>query len=351
MPADTAADLVLMGTILTVDECRPTAEALAVRGGRIAAVGDRDEMARWTGPDTEVIDVGDGCVLPGFVEAHGHPVMEAVVLSERMVDIRPVTLPDADAVVAAVRREAGARGADGAYLNGWDPLLQTGLPEPTLAWLDGIAPDSPLVIIHNSGHKAFFNTAAARNAGLGRDTPDPKGARYGRDAAGELDGSAEEIAAVFPLLGDVIDPAGYPDLLRAECVRLNRAGITLCSDMAFDPVFRPLLDGLRRRAHRPAAHLRDVHTGDGVRGVPGQRRRPAASGRHQDLGGRLALGRQHRPVLSVPGHRGHPQHRRAAGFLRACQLQPRAAAPRSSAPTSRSAGRWPATCTATRAST
>ncbi|EUA22411.1 amidohydrolase family protein [Mycobacterium xenopi 3993] len=109
--------------------------------------------------------------MPGFVEAHGHPLMEAVVLSDRIVDIRPVTMRDADDVVAAIRREVGKRGPAGAYLSGWDPLLQPGLPAPTLAWLDGIAPDGPLVILHNSGHKAYFNSPAARQAGLTRDTP------------------------------------------------------------------------------------------------------------------------------------------------------------------------------------
>jgi predicted amidohydrolase YtcJ len=98
-----------------------------------------------------------------------------------------------------------------------------------------------LVIIHNSGHKAYFNSAAARRLGLNRDTPDPQGAKYGRDAHGELDGTAEETAAVFPLLGGAIDPAGYPAMLLAECARLNRAGLTTCSEMAFDPMYRPVL--------------------------------------------------------------------------------------------------------------
>ncbi|MGF2952944.1 amidohydrolase, partial [Mycobacterium sp. THU-M116] len=236
------ADLVFTGTVLTVDESRPTAEALAVADGRIVAVGTRAEVAALVGAGTETVDVGDGCVMPGFVEAHGHPLMEALALSDRIVDIRPVTLRDAEDVVTAVRRETAARGAAGAYLSGWDPLLQPGLPQPTPAWLDDVAPDGPLVIIHNSGHQAYFNHAAAERAGLTRGTPDPKGARYGRGPDGELDGSAEEIGAVFPLLGGAIDPGSYPAMLRAECARLNRAGLTTCSDMAFDPQFAPLLE-------------------------------------------------------------------------------------------------------------
>jgi predicted amidohydrolase YtcJ len=77
------ADVVITGTVLTVDDARPTAEALAVADGRIVAVGDRSEVAGFIGPDTQTIDLGDGCVMPGFVEAHGHPLMEAIALSDR----------------------------------------------------------------------------------------------------------------------------------------------------------------------------------------------------------------------------------------------------------------------------
>jgi len=113
--------------------------------------------------------------------------MEAIVLSERMVDIRPVSMRDPRAVVDAVRGEVARRGADGAFLVGWDPLLQSGLPETTLGWLDEIAPQTPLVIVHNSGHLAYFNSAAARRAAIelrggatGRDRP--RNSRSGRSS-------------------------------------------------------------------------------------------------------------------------------------------------------------------------
>ena len=245
MGAATPAELVIRGTVLTVDSSRPTAESLAVNGGRIVAVGDRSDVDDFVGPDTQVVDIGSACLMPGLVEAHGHPLMEAIVLSDRIVDIRPVTMRGAAEVVDAVEREVARRGPAGAYLSGWDQLLQDGLPQPTLEWLDTTAPNTPLVIVHNSGHKAYFNSVVAQRAGLSRDTPDPKGAKYGRDANGELDGTAEEPAALFPLLRGAIDPNGYPGMLRAECARLNRAGLTTCSEMAFDPAFRPVLDTMR----------------------------------------------------------------------------------------------------------
>ncbi|MBJ8344688.1 amidohydrolase [Antrihabitans sp. YC2-6] len=238
-----AADLVILGNVLTVDDARPTAEAVAVSEGRIVAVGDRADVESWIGSDTEVVELGDACVMPGLVEAHGHPLMEAVVLSDRMVDIRPVTIRSATEVVEAVRKEVEKRGADGAYLIGWDGLLQHGLPEPTLQWLDEMSPDAPLVIMHNSGHLAYFNSASGRQAGLTRDTPDPKGAEYGRDANGELNGTAYETGAVFTVAAPALaDPAQFPRFLRAECARLNKAGLTTCSEMAFNPSFRPVLE-------------------------------------------------------------------------------------------------------------
>ena len=257
-----AADVVMYGTVLTVDEARPTAEALAVADGRIVAVGDRSDVAAFIGPSTQTIDLGDGCVMPGFVEAHGHPLMEAIALSDRLVDIRPVTMRDADEVVAAVRGEVARRGQDGAYLNGWDPLLQDGLPEPTLTWLNEIAPDDPLVIIHNSGHKAYFNSRAAQRAGLTRDTADPKGAKYGRDANGDLDGTAEESGAVFPLLNGAISPSDYPAMLLAECARLNRGRADHLLGDGVRPGAAATDRWPARRTHRPAADLRDVQPAD-----------------------------------------------------------------------------------------
>ena len=80
------ADVVITGTVLTVDDARPTAEAVAVADGRIIAVGTRSDVEGLTGPGTQTIDVGDGCVMPGFVEAHGYPLMAAIALSDLIVD-------------------------------------------------------------------------------------------------------------------------------------------------------------------------------------------------------------------------------------------------------------------------
>ncbi|WP_072688040.1 amidohydrolase [Rhodococcus marinonascens] len=241
------ADLVLFGDVVTMDDTRPRARAVAVRDGRIAAVGDDAAVIPLIGPATVTVDLGRACVLPGFIEAHGHPLYSAVLLAEPVVDIRPVTIADAEEVVEAVRKAVDEH-PDGTVLNGWDPLLQRGLPEPTRAWLNSVAPDTSLVILHNSGHVAFFNDVAAREAGLTRDAPDPEGGSFGRERSGELDGSAFEAPAVMAVAGKVLAGAvtRLPELLSAECARMNAAGVTTTSEMAFDPNFRAALTAFSR---------------------------------------------------------------------------------------------------------
>ncbi|BCN48103.1 hypothetical protein RE9416_14040 [Prescottella equi] len=232
------ADLVVFGDVLTMDDANPRATAVAVEDGRIVAVGADADVAGFIGPRTVVHDVGNACIMPGFIEAHGHPLNEAVLLGEPVVDIRPVTVPDADGVLATIAQAVADAGPEGAVLNGWDPLLQKGLDEPTLQWMNEQSPHKPLIVLHNSGHAAYFNSTAAAAAGVTEDTPDPEGARFGRDAdTGELTGVAYESAAVIAIAGPVLASAAgrFPDLLAAESARLNAAGVTTVSEMAFDP--------------------------------------------------------------------------------------------------------------------
>jgi predicted amidohydrolase YtcJ len=241
------ADRVFFGTVITMDDAAPDAGAVAVRGERILAVGSRAEITPLIGPDTGVTELGDAVLLPGFVEAHGHPLSEAIFLGPGVVDIRPVVTPSADAVMERLRTAIAGAGPDGVYANGWDPLLQTGLPEPTLTWLDGLSPERPLAILHNSGHSAFFNSAAARVAGVTRDTPDPVGSSFGRDADGELDGSLREVGAAEMIFGPALQPtpSGFIDALRTESARLNAAGITTAGELGYNPANAAGIAGAR----------------------------------------------------------------------------------------------------------
>lgn len=235
------ADRVFFGTIITMNDEVPHADAIAVRGERIQAVGSRAEITPLIGTDTVVTELGSSALLPGFIEAHGHPLSEAIFLGPAVVDVRPVVAPSAEDVLKTLTTAIANAGQEGVYANGWDPLLQTGLPEPTLDWLNGLSPERPLAILHNSGHSAYFNTAAARAVGVTRDTPDPVGASFGHDAQGDLDGSLREVGAAAMIFGPALEPTpqGFIDALRAESLRLNSAGITTAGELGYGPSSAP----------------------------------------------------------------------------------------------------------------
>ncbi|MFB2596274.1 amidohydrolase [Herbiconiux sp. P17] len=241
-----STEILFLGSVITVDESHPRAEALLVRDGRIAAVGDEAEVRRQATTDARVVELGERALLPGFVEAHGHPSDTAVVLSRYMIDIRPVTLATADEVLRAIHDGIAAR-PEGVVFNGWDGLLQTGLSDPSLQQLDEWGGETPLVILHNSGHVVYFNTAAARRSGIDRDTPDPVGSRWEKDAAGELTGKGFEVGTVLALVGDTLAAAQHdlPALLTSYLGSLNAVGITTVSDMSWDAQKRPALDAAR----------------------------------------------------------------------------------------------------------
>lgn len=260
------ADRVFFGTVLTMDDEVPDAEAVALQAGLIVAVGARAEVEALVGPETVVTELGDAVLLPGFVEAHGHPLSEAVVLGPGVADIRPVVVPDAAGVLARLQSAIAEANPAGVYANGWDSLLQVGLPEPTLAWLNELSPERPLAILHNSGHTAYFNTAAARAAGVTRDTPDPVGASFGHDAAGELDGTAAETGAVGMIFGPALatPPAEFVETLRAEFRRLNSAGITTVGELGYAASSGPAIDAARAQGAL-TARLRLYEMSDATR--------------------------------------------------------------------------------------
>ena len=233
------------------DDADEIAEAFAVDDGRIVAVGTVAEMAAHH-PDADTVAL-DGWVMPGLIEPHGHPAYSSILLSHLVVDIRPVTIPDADNVLAALKQAVAASGGEAVFANGWDSLLQRGLPDPDMHWLDELAGDTPLVVIHNSGHSAYFNTAAALAAGIDATTPDPPGAHFGRDGTGALSGAAFEEAAVEKVVAPMLANAQQhlPELLLAHLQDLARRGITTVSDLSWNPELNALIDGLLAQNRLP----------------------------------------------------------------------------------------------------
>lgn len=227
------------------------AEAIAVDGATIAAIGSADDL-RQRFPEADVV-VLDGWVMPGLIEPHGHPGFSAILLSDLVVDLRPVVIPDADGVLAALRAAVADSGGEAVFANGWDALLQRGLPDPDIRFLDGLGGAVPLVVIHNSGHSVYFNTAAAHAAGIDRSTPDPVGASFGRDSAGELTGVALEAAAVEMIVAPMLASAQQhlPRILPAHLRDLASRGITTVSDLSWNAELNPLIDALRAQGAMP----------------------------------------------------------------------------------------------------
>jgi predicted amidohydrolase YtcJ len=244
------------GTIVTLAPTGPPeAEALAVdEHGRIAAIGGRHDVLALKGGGTTVVDLDAGhAVLPGFVEAHGHPVQVALNLAPPAVDVRPFTAPTADAVLDRIRAAVAATPPGTPLLfSGIDPLLQRGLERPTMASLDALAPDHPVVVVANSLHAAYGNRRMFDLAGITEATPDPPGAEYLRHD-GALTGEVRETAAVFRLTAPAhaARPGSLTDALRWAYGEYARAGFTTVGELAYDARLGPVMAGLAAEERRP----------------------------------------------------------------------------------------------------
>jgi predicted amidohydrolase YtcJ len=190
------ADLVVQhANVLTVNPRQPRATAFAVRGGTFVAVGSDDDVAPLAGPGTKRLDLAGKTVVPGFIDAHAHP-RPAFAVDSRWysVELGPDKVRTIDELIAALRRKAAITPA-GAVVKGFG-YHETKLGRhPTRYDLDRASSDHPIMITHSSGHLTACNSRALRLAGITRETKDPAGGRFARDADGEPTGLLEETAA------------------------------------------------------------------------------------------------------------------------------------------------------------
>src|SRR5215210_3597639 len=178
--------------IYPMDPAHAPAEALAWRGNRILAVGSAEEVTQAAGPGARRIDGGGRTVLPGLIDSHIHFTWYARGL--RNVDLTGVTALD-DALRRVAERAAGQAPGTWVRGHGWDNNLWDPPNFPTRADLDRIAPQHPVLLSRKDGHSIWVNSLALERAGVTRDTPDPAGARIGRDADGTPNGLLYEGAA------------------------------------------------------------------------------------------------------------------------------------------------------------
>ncbi|HUF03871.1 MAG TPA: amidohydrolase [Aridibacter sp.] len=196
-PAD-AADLVLVnGKIVTVDDMDTEVQAIAVKGGKIVALGTDEEIRKLTGSETEVIDLEGRLAIPGFNEGHGH--FMGIGNSKMILDL--TTPKNFDEIVAMVA-EAAKKAEPGEWITGrgWHQDKWDKKPEPNVEGLpvhnklSEVSPDNPVVLTHASGHGSFVNAKAMELAKIDSTTKDPPGGEILRDASGKPTGFLRETA-------------------------------------------------------------------------------------------------------------------------------------------------------------
>ena len=183
---DGPADLILkLGRIWTGDRDAPWARALVARSGVIVAVGTADEVERFRGPRTRVVDRPDAFATPGLIDAHAH--LSDLGAGTEEVDLRGVK--QLDEVTRLVQDWIAAHPSDG-WVTGqnWDQSLWPGGAFPTAAALDAVAPDRPVWLIRVDGHAGWANAEAMRRAKVTRNSVAPAGGQILRDAGGEPTG-------------------------------------------------------------------------------------------------------------------------------------------------------------------
>ena len=228
-PPAQPADVVLTNArIVTVEDAQPEARAVAVRGDRIQALGSSEEIKRYVGPATEVIDVQGQLVIPGFIEGHGH--FNGVGQAELQLKLMKTT--SWDEIVAMVAEAAkNAKPGQWIYGRGWHQEKWTKKPGrnvegfPVHDDLSRVSPDNPVLLTHASGHASFVNAKAMELSNITKITENPMGGDVLKDSAGNPTGLLRERAS-----GLVKRGAGEPPPTDAERAARARRVLELASE-------------------------------------------------------------------------------------------------------------------------
>lgn len=225
-PALSDSLLFVNGTIITMEDSQQ-AEAVLIEQDRIVAVGSLDDLQRKISERTEVVNLKGNVLLPGFIEAHTHPM--ATALLGMAIDVSGFSHKSRAEVMATLKdKVSDAPINDWNLAFGWDPIMIEDLEPPTLAELDAISPEKPLVILTQMMHDAYVNSAALAAAKIDNTTPNPPGGKFLRDAEGNLTGTLHEVNAIKVLFEAIPEPpTGAIDLLlNLQYARYAKAGYT-----------------------------------------------------------------------------------------------------------------------------
>ena len=197
-PGETATLILRNGKVVTVDESRPEAQAVAVRGDTIVAVGSNDDITQFVGPQTEIIDLNGQLAIPGFIEGHGHFTCVGQALTQlKLADVQ--TWDDIVTMVAEAAKTA--RPGEWILGRGWHQEKWTRPPSPSVEGfpvhdaLSNVSPNNPVLLTHASGHASFANAKAMALAGVTRSTENPAGGEILRDRSGNPTGLFRETAS------------------------------------------------------------------------------------------------------------------------------------------------------------
>src|SRR5262245_19913263 len=224
------------GVVITVNDAQPSAEAVAVKDGRILAVGARDDVMRHRGGSTEVVDLKGRTMVPGFVDGHSHICDYGALWAYPTLSPPPAgDVKNIDDVVAKMQRfikeKKIPRGA-AVFGNSYDDSMLAEKRHPVKEDLDRVSTEHPIVVVHASCHIGSANSLALEKVGFVNGAPDPKGGRIRRDPrTGDPTGVVEEQAVFnfFPLLPPKTDEQRLQTLMEIQLYYAS-FGVTTAQD-------------------------------------------------------------------------------------------------------------------------
>jgi len=229
---------IFIGTIITMAEALPQAEALAIKHDKIIAVGAAADIEPLAGPLTKRIELGDRVLYPGLIEPHMHLWVTAI--NYHWIDCSSLASRSLEEITR--RLSAAAKTAKpGEWVLGklFDPSLLEGSPGLTAVVLDKIAPDNPVFILNASMHFGYVNSKALELAGITKDTPDPAGGKIDRNPDGTPNGILGEMGAIAPMLKHIksIKPVDIIRNIHAVTTDAAAVGVTTMREAATGGLF------------------------------------------------------------------------------------------------------------------
>ena len=193
----TSPDLIMVNAkVYTMDARSPRAEAFAVSGGRFVAVGSTSDVRNLAGKNTQTFDAKGMTVVPGFIDCHNHAAGETLLNEVLVGNPFEVEFVSIRSVIGKLRDRAQKTPA-GTWVEGhfFDDTKVSDKRALTIRDLDEVSSDHPVIVRHRGGHTYFYNSKAFQLAGVTRDTPNPMGGTYDKDADGNLTGRVTDLAS------------------------------------------------------------------------------------------------------------------------------------------------------------